>query len=130
MYRGRAFVEKPDAETAARYVAEGYLWNSGNFLFRADVLLEELARFEPAMVDGRRGARSPGAATISASCGSTPRRSRSAPQKSIDYAVMEKTDRAAVVDGNFRWSDIGSWDAIFDIARARRGRQRDPRHRW
>ena len=39
-----------------------------------------------------------------------------APQKSIDYAVMEKTDRAAVVDGDFRWSDIGSWDALFDIA--------------
>ena len=39
-----------------------------------------------------------------------------APQKSIDYAVMEKTDRMAVVEGHFRWSDIGSWDAIFDIA--------------
>src|SRR3954464_12431977 len=44
-----AFVEKPDAETAARYVAEGYLWNSGNFLFRADVLMAELSRFEPSM---------------------------------------------------------------------------------
>ncbi len=43
-----------------------------------------------------------------------------APQKSIDYAVMEKTDRAAVVEGRFRWSDIGSWDAVFDIAPARR----------
>ncbi len=42
-------MEKPDPETAARYVAEGYLWNSGNFLFRADVLLSELERFEPAM---------------------------------------------------------------------------------
>ena len=46
----------------------------------------------------------------------TPEAFASAPQKSIDYAVMEKTDRAAVVAGNFRWSDIGSWDAIFDIA--------------
>ena len=49
VYAVEAFVEKPNAETAARYVAEGYLWNSGNFLFRADVLLAELARFEPAM---------------------------------------------------------------------------------
>ena len=51
VYAVEAFVEKPDAETAARYVAEGYLWNSGNFLFRADVLLAELARFEPAMAE-------------------------------------------------------------------------------
>ena len=50
VYAVEAFVEKPNAETAARYVAEGYLWNSGNFLFRADVLLAELTRFEPAMV--------------------------------------------------------------------------------
>ena len=46
-----AFVEKPDAATAARYVDEGYLWNSGNFLFRADVLLDELRRYEPAMAE-------------------------------------------------------------------------------
>ena len=51
VYAVEAFVEKPDAETAARYVAEGYLWNSGNFLFRADVLLAELARYEPAMAE-------------------------------------------------------------------------------
>ena len=49
VYAVEAFVEKPDAETAARYVSEGYLWNSGNFLFRADVLLAELQRYEPAM---------------------------------------------------------------------------------
>src|SRR4029077_17707603 len=49
VYAVEAFVEKPNAETAAHYVAEGYLWNSGNFLFRADVLLAELARYEPAM---------------------------------------------------------------------------------
>ncbi len=43
------FVEKPDAATAAKYVSDGYLWNSGNFLFRADVMLAEIAKFEPAM---------------------------------------------------------------------------------
>ena len=72
-----AFVEKPDAETAARYVAEGYLWNSGNFLFRADVLLEELralrARRWPTAVEA---AVAGGQRPISVSCGSTPRRSR------------------------------------------------------
>ena len=108
------FVEKPDAATAKKYVAQGYLWNSGNFLFRADVLLEELNRFEPEM-----------AAAIEASVkGATsdlgflrlePQAFARAPQKSIDYAVMEKTERAAVVTGNFRWSDIGSWDALFEI---------------
>jgi mannose-1-phosphate guanylyltransferase/mannose-6-phosphate isomerase len=110
-----AFVEKPDAETAARYVAEGYLWNSGNFLFRADVLMAELARFEPSMAEAVErsvaGANHDlGFVRLDAEAFA------SAPQKSIDYAVMEKTDRAAVVTGNFRWSDIGSWDAIFDIA--------------
>ena len=51
-----AFVEKPDAATAARYVAEDYLWNSGNFMFRADVMLDEIARFEPAMAEAARAA--------------------------------------------------------------------------
>src|ERR1051325_10363012 len=50
VYAVEAFVEKPNADTAARYLAEGYLWNSGNFLLRADVLLAELTRYEPAMV--------------------------------------------------------------------------------
>ena len=115
VYAVEAFVEKPDPETAARYVAEGYLWNSGNFLFRADVLLAELARFEPAMVTAVEAAVA-GASNDLGFVRLEPDAFASAPQKSIDYAVMEKTDRAAVVAGNFRWSDIGSWDAIFDIA--------------
>jgi mannose-1-phosphate guanylyltransferase/mannose-6-phosphate isomerase len=115
VFQVEAFVEKPDAATAARYVAEGYLWNSGNFLFRADVLLDELRRFEPAMVSAVE-------ASIEAAKDDIgflrldPAAFAAAPQKSIDYAVMEKTDRMAVVEGRFRWSDIGSWDAIFDIA--------------
>jgi mannose-1-phosphate guanylyltransferase/mannose-6-phosphate isomerase len=111
----KAFVEKPDAATAARYIAEGYLWNSGNFLFRADVLLAELARFEPEMASAVEAAVESATNDLgflrldsTAFAGS--------PQKSIDYALMEKTDRAAVVEGHFRWSDIGSWDAVFDIA--------------
>jgi mannose-1-phosphate guanylyltransferase/mannose-6-phosphate isomerase len=108
------FVEKPDAPTAARYLTEGYLWNSGNFLFRAEVLLSELARLEPEMAE----------AVLASVTGATddlgflrldPEAFARAPQKSIDYAVMERTDRAAVVEGNFRWSDIGSWDALFDV---------------
>lgn len=109
------FVEKPDAATAARYVLDGYLWNSGNFLFRADVLLDELARFAPEMhaaVDRAVAA----ATTDLGFLRLDPDAFAQAPQKSIDYAVMERTDRAAVVAGDFRWSDVGSWDALFDIA--------------
>jgi len=110
----KSFVEKPDATTAGRYVRDGYLWNSGNFLFRADVLLSELARLEPAMAEAIEAA----VANASTDLGFLrlqPEAFARAPQKSIDYAVMEKTDRAAVVAGDFRWSDIGSWDALFDI---------------
>jgi mannose-1-phosphate guanylyltransferase/mannose-6-phosphate isomerase len=110
-----AFVEKPNAETASRYVAEGYLWNSGNFLFRADVLMKELERFEPAMASAAERAVTK-AVTDLGFLRLDPDAFGSAPQKSIDYAVMEKTDRAAVVAGSFGWSDIGSWDAILDVA--------------
>ena len=108
------FVEKPDAATAARYVMDGYLWNSGNFMFRADTLLSELKRLEPEMADAVDEA----AAQATNDLGFlrlAPDAFARAPQKSIDYAVMEKTDHAAVVEGAFRWSDIGSWDALFDI---------------
>jgi len=110
-----AFVEKPNAATAAGYVAQGYLWNSGNFLFRADALLSELERFEPAIAHAVDGAVAAAGTDLGfvrldeAAFGQ-------ATQKSIDYAVMEKTDRAAVVEGRFRWSDIGSWDAVFEVA--------------
>ena len=110
-----AFVEKPDAPTAARYVAEGYLWNSGNFLFRAGVLLDELARFEPEIAAAAE-ASVKGARQDIGFVRLDPDAFARSPQKSIDYAVMERTDRAAVAAGKFRWSDIGSWDAIFDIA--------------
>jgi mannose-1-phosphate guanylyltransferase/mannose-6-phosphate isomerase len=110
----KSFVEKPDAATAARYVKDGYLWNSGNFLFRADVLLSELKRLQPAMFEAIEAS----VAKATNDLGFLrldPDAFAQSPSKSIDYAVMEKTDRAAVVAGDFRWSDIGSWDALFDI---------------
>src|SRR5690606_22402560 len=108
------FVEKPDHATAARYVQDGYLWNSGNFLFRADVLLDELKRLEPDMASAVE-ASVDGSSTDLGFVRLDADAFAKSPQKSIDYAVMERTDRAAVVTGNFRWSDIGSWDALFDI---------------
>src|SRR6476661_4679027 len=80
------FVEKPDAATAARYVMEGYLWNSGNFLFRADVLLDELAKYEPDMAAAVDAAAS-GAEVDLGFLRLAPSAFAKAPQKSIDYAV-------------------------------------------
>lgn len=109
-----AFVEKPDAHTAGRYVAEHYLWNSGNFAFRSDIMLGEIARLEPEIA----------AAAKSAVQGLTRDLDfmrlpiepfRRAPKKSIDYAVMERTDLAAVVPVDCGWSDVGSWSAVWDV---------------
>jgi mannose-1-phosphate guanylyltransferase/mannose-6-phosphate isomerase len=108
-----AFVEKPDAATATRYVAENYLWNSGNFMFRADVMLDEIARFEPAMAEAATAA----VAQLTRDLDFlrlAPEPFARAPKKSIDYAVMERTSLAAVVPADMGWSDVGSWDAVWD----------------
>ena len=70
-----SFVEKPDAATAGRYIADGYLWNSGNFVFRADVMLGEIARFEPDIAKAAKAAVG-GMTKISISCACRPKRSR------------------------------------------------------
>ena len=112
-----AFVEKPDAKTALRYIAEGLLWNSGNFLFPPALLLSEMARFEPEMAaaaqDAVVKARRNGS-TVFLDAASFD----SAPAKSIDYAVMERTDKCWVVPAKFRWSDLGTWDALLDVGNA------------
>lgn len=115
LYRVARFVEKPNAETAQSYLAKGdYSWNSGMFVFRADVMLSELERHCPDVLAGARKAldqaRMDGAAV---------RLDESAfkalPNISIDYAVMEKTQHAAVVPCDIGWSDVGSWSALWDI---------------
>jgi mannose-1-phosphate guanylyltransferase/mannose-6-phosphate isomerase len=109
------FVEKPDAETAARYVAEGYLWNSGNFVFRAGFLLDEYRRFEPESVAAIAAAVEASGAdlgfvTLDAEAFGH------ATAKSIDYALMERTDRAAVMPVAYGWSDVGSWQAVWELS--------------
>jgi mannose-1-phosphate guanylyltransferase/mannose-6-phosphate isomerase len=109
------FVEKPDAATAGRYIAEGYLWNSGMFLFRADAMLAELARFEPAMVEAATKA----VALAQEDIGFVrldPAAFEASPQKSIDYALMEKTTLASVVPAAFGWSDVGSWASVWSAS--------------
>ena len=108
------FVEKPDVVTAARYLADGgYLWNSGIFVFRADVILEEIRRAMPVLGEQLDA--------IEASLGSpgyqrTLRRVfPDCPSISIDYGVMEKSHRIAVVPADFGWSDVGSFAALADV---------------
>lgn len=110
-----AFVEKPDAATAARYVADGYLWNSGNFIFRADVMSEEIARFAPDIAEAAREAVSAMGVDLDFLRLAEAPFAR-APKTSIDYAVMERTARAAVVPAAFGWSDVGSWEAVWKIS--------------
>jgi len=107
------FVEKPDAKTAEGYVKDGYLWNSGNFMFRADVMMDEIARFEPAMAEAAQGAVAAMTRDLDFMRLAAEPFAR-APKKSIDYAVMERTELAAVVPADMGWSDVGSWDAVWD----------------
>src|SRR5882757_8426155 len=109
------FVEKPDPETAASYVKSGYLWNSGNFMFRAGVLLDEYRNVDPDSVETvsdavARSGRDLGFVTLDREAFAR------ANAISIDYAVMEKTSRAAVVPVSCGWSDVGSWHAVWELA--------------
>ena len=110
------FVEKPDPATAADYVKAGYLWNSGNFMFGASVLLDEYRNVDAetirAITDavGKAG-RDLGFVTLD------PQAFGSAKAISIDYAVMEKTSLAAVVPVACGWSDVGSWHAVWELSK-------------
>jgi mannose-1-phosphate guanylyltransferase/mannose-6-phosphate isomerase len=108
-----AFVEKPDAATAARYLTDGYLWNSGNFMFRAEVMLRELGRLEPEIRKAAKGAVDNLTSDLDFYRLAEAEFAQ-APKKSIDYAVMERTELAAVLPVSFRWSDVGSWNAVWD----------------
>lgn len=105
-----AFVEKPNEALARTYVEAGYLWNSGNFVVSAKTLLAELDNFAPAVSGAARVAveeASPKGGGLLLGPGFS-----GATKISIDYAVMEKTTRAAVLPVAFEWSDLGAWDAI------------------
>ena len=109
------FVEKPDAATARAHVAEGYLWNSGNFMFSARTLLDEYARVDGASVDAVREAVAK-AGTDLGFVTLDPEAFGRVKAISIDYAVMEKTSRAAVVPVSYGWSDVGSWHSVWELS--------------
>lgn len=106
------FTEKPDRATALRFLADGrHTWNSGIFAWQAGVFLEELARHEPAMADGVReiaDAKDREAAMRAIYPGLR--------SVSVDYAVLEKSSKVSVVPAKFAWSDVGSWDALAELA--------------
>jgi mannose-1-phosphate guanylyltransferase/mannose-6-phosphate isomerase len=112
------FVEKPDLVTAEKYLASGdYYWNSGMFFFKASVYLAELEKSAPEMLAACRKAWQGRASDLDftrldaeafAAC----------PSDSIDYAVMEKTDRAVVIPLDAGWSDVGSWAALWEVGQA------------
>lgn len=113
------FVEKPDAAKAADFLAGGrHLWNSGMFVATAATLLAELKAHAPKVVEAVEGAMRGIAADLDFH-----RLAKepflAAPSISIDYAVMERTDRAAVVPASIGWSDLGSWAALWEAAPAR-----------
>lgn len=111
----RQFVEKPDITTATRYIENGYLWNSGNFMFRTDILLGEYGAADHRSIDAVMRAVQHAAAD-SPFLRLDKEAFESAVPTSIDYAVMERTKRAAVIPVSFGWSDIGSWQAVWDFS--------------
>ncbi|MDU0338368.1 mannose-1-phosphate guanylyltransferase/mannose-6-phosphate isomerase [Bosea rubneri] len=111
----RRFVEKPDAERARHYVMDGLLWNSGNFMASARTLLEEYALHQPTSsaavtLAAERAKASPGVVALDAAAYAE------AEQLSIDYAIMERTVRAAVVPLACGWSDVGNWDLLWSVS--------------
>ena len=110
-----AFVEKPDAAKARRLVEDGYLWNSGNFVFRADVMLAELNRFEPEIASAATSAVENARPDLGFQVLDADSFAKS-PKKSIDYAVMERTDKAAVIVAKVGWSDVGLWSTIWRLS--------------
>lgn len=109
------FVEKPDRESAIAMLADGrHLWNGGIFLFRADMFLGALSVHAPDMLHGAQQAMASATRTGTrllpdeaafAAC----------PSDSIDYAVMEKAERVVTVPVSMGWSDVGSWDALYEL---------------
>jgi len=116
-FRVSRFVEKPDQETAARYVSSGrFFWNSGMFVFQARRYLEELQRFRPDIATAAKAAWEAGTRDLdflrldSAAF-------KACPSDSVDYAVMERTSAAVMVQADIDWSDVGSWAALWEAGK-------------
>ncbi|TJZ59810.1 mannose-1-phosphate guanylyltransferase [Sphingobacterium olei] len=110
-----SFREKPNEDTAKEFLKKGnFLWNSGIFCFKASIYLEELFRFEPKVFrTSKEVYESANGGQFSADL------SAKIPSKSIDYAVMERSERIKVIPSNFIWSDMGSYDSLYDYLKVK-----------
>ncbi|MBR1753915.1 mannose-1-phosphate guanylyltransferase/mannose-6-phosphate isomerase [bacterium] len=110
-YKVNRFVEKPDLETAKKYLASGqYYWNSGIFMFKASVMLKEIEKYAPDIFVSLKNF------DFSKSDKIEYNAFEKMPSISIDYAVMEKSDKIALVKLESDWNDLGSWQSIYDIS--------------
>jgi mannose-1-phosphate guanylyltransferase/mannose-6-phosphate isomerase len=118
IYDVKEFVEKPDLVTAEKYLESGdYYWNSGMFFFKASVFLAELEKAAPEMLAACRKAWEGRSSDLDFTRLDT-EAFAACPSDSIDYAVMEKTDRAVVIPLDAGWSDVGSWAALWEVGDA------------
>ncbi len=114
-YKVEEFVEKPDLKTAESYLEQGnYLWNSGMFMFKAGVLIDELTTHSPDIVKAVNNSVDSAARDLDF-IRLDGQAFESSPSDSIDYALMEKSDNVVVVPLDAQWNDIGSWSALYDI---------------
>ena len=115
--RVSGFVEKPDEARARALLARGgHYWNAGIFLFRADAILEALARYEPAVARGvERALDSHGGAVVEPAGSAL----ADCPSVSIDVGVLERSDRVDCVPVSMGWSDVGSWDSLGELMEGR-----------
>lgn len=101
-YKVSSFAEKPDLPKAEKYIKEGYLWNSGMFCFSAELFIDETKKYAPEVADAF-------------SHDDINEAYRLTPKVSVDYGLMEKTDKAAVVPLTSSWNDLGSFDALYSV---------------
>lgn len=114
-FAAKRFVEKPDRATAESYVASGrFLWNSGMFFFRVDVIFSAITRHLPALADAMTCY--DGAAVVGREAELVAQTYASLPSISIDHGVMEKADKIVVVPGEFGWDDVGHWASAWQLA--------------
>lgn len=111
----KAFHEKPDFDTATKYLkARNYYWNSGMFMFKAGVFLKELHKYSPEIYEASKNAYDNKQLITNNQLRITHEYMSAIPEDSIDYAVMEKSDRVKVVPSDIDWSDVGSFDALYE----------------
>ena len=108
------FVEKPDAAGAASLVAAGALWNAGMFVFKAQTMIEELQQYAPDVLSAVRKALDSATHDLDF-IRLQPEAFSASPNISLDYAVAERTHRIAVVPADLKWSDVGSWGALWEL---------------